>query len=89
VWEWVFVREIDIGADYSFLIQGYKPAYLFWETLDMVRKVLMVGVVVLVGRGSVMQLVMGATVTVFLSNEDGEKLSLMGDRWSAQLILSF
>jgi hypothetical protein len=63
VWEWVFVREIDIGADYSFLIQGYKPAYLFWETLDMVRKVLMVGVVVLVGRGSVMQLVMGATVT--------------------------
>ena len=28
-------------------------------------------------------------ITVFLSNEDGEKLSLMGDRWSAQLILSF
>ena len=28
-------------------------------------------------------------ITVFLSNEDGEKLNLMGDRWSAQLILSF
>jgi hypothetical protein len=28
-------------------------------------------------------------MTVFLTNEDGEKLSLMGDRWSAQLILSF
>ena len=28
-------------------------------------------------------------MTVFLSNEDGEKLNLMGDRWSAQLILSF
>jgi hypothetical protein len=28
-------------------------------------------------------------LTVFLSNEDGEKLNLLADRWSAQLILSF
>ena len=28
-------------------------------------------------------------LTVFLSNEDGEALNLMGDRWSAQVILSF
>eukprot|EP01046_Picozoa_sp_COSAG06_P020380 COSAG06_NODE_1488_length_9290_cov_4.140899_8_plen_547_part_00 len=28
-------------------------------------------------------------LTVMLSNEDGEQLSFMGDRWSAQLILSF
>jgi hypothetical protein len=30
-----------------------------------------------------------SNITVFLSNEDGERLTLMGDRWSAQLILSF
>ena len=30
-----------------------------------------------------------SSITVFLSNEDGDKLQLMGDRWSAQLILSF
>jgi hypothetical protein len=28
-------------------------------------------------------------MTVFLTNENGEKLSLLGDTWSAQLILSF
>ena len=28
-------------------------------------------------------------LTVFLSNEDGERLNLLADRWSAQLILSF
>eukprot|EP01050_Picozoa_sp_SAG11_P000625 SAG11_NODE_21_length_25065_cov_3.589081_26_plen_131_part_00 len=30
-----------------------------------------------------------SNLTVFLSNEDGEKLNLLADRWSAQLILSF
>ena len=30
-----------------------------------------------------------SSITVFLSNEDGDKLQLQGDRWSAQLILSF
>ena len=28
-------------------------------------------------------------LTVFLSNEDGESLNLLADRWSAQLILSY
>eukprot|EP01048_Picozoa_sp_COSAG05_P014396 COSAG05_NODE_1629_length_4372_cov_4.107653_4_plen_50_part_00 len=28
-------------------------------------------------------------LTVFLSNEDGETVNLLADRWSAQLILSF
>ena len=28
-------------------------------------------------------------LTVFLSNEDGERINLLADRWSAQLILSF
>ena len=30
-----------------------------------------------------------SSITVFLSNEDGDKLQMMGDRWSAQMILSF
>ena len=30
-----------------------------------------------------------SSITVFLSNEDGDKLRMMGDRWSAQLILSY
>ena len=30
-----------------------------------------------------------SNLTVFLSNEDGERLNLLADRWSAQVILSF
>ena len=34
----------------------YVPAYLYWEALDMLRKLALVGLVLLVGRGSVAQL---------------------------------
>jgi hypothetical protein len=28
-------------------------------------------------------------ITVYLASEDGEAINLVGDRWSAQLILSY
>ena len=30
-----------------------------------------------------------SNLTVYLSNEDGQRINLLADRWSAQLILSF
>ena len=33
------IRDITIGEDYSFLMDAYVPAYLYWEALDMLRKV--------------------------------------------------
>ena len=59
---WV-VRDITIGRDYSFLMDAYKPDYLYWEAFDMLRKLALVGLVLCVGRGSVAQL----TVAIILS----------------------
>ena len=40
-----------------------RPRYFFWEGVDMVRKLVLVGVLVLVGRGSVFQLFVAAIVS--------------------------
>jgi hypothetical protein len=57
------IRDISIGEDYSFLMDAYVPTYLYWEALDMLRKLALVGLVLLVGRGTVAQLY----VALFLS----------------------
>ena len=28
------VRDVSIGRDYSFLMNAYKPKFLYWEALD-------------------------------------------------------
>lgn len=33
-------------------MNAFKPQYLYWECLDMLRKLLLVGMVLLVGRGT-------------------------------------
>jgi hypothetical protein len=53
--KWV-IRDVTIGRDYSFLMDAFKPDYLYWEALDMLRKLLLVGVVLWIGRGTVAQL---------------------------------
>ena len=51
------IRDLVIGADYGFVMDAYDPKYLYWEAIDMLRKLALVGLVLLVGRGSVGQLV--------------------------------
>ena len=34
------MRDVSIGRDYSFLMDGYKPRCLYWEALDMLRPLL-------------------------------------------------
>lgn len=50
------IRDVTIGRSYSFLMDAYVPQYLYWEALDMLRKLALVGLVLCVGRGSVAQL---------------------------------
>jgi hypothetical protein len=50
------MRDITIGRDYSFLMDAYHPRFLYWEALDMTRKLALVGLVLLVGRGTIAQL---------------------------------
>ena len=55
VTEWV-VRDLSFGDDLAFLTAAYSPKYLYWESLDMLRKLSLVGLVLVVGRGSMAQL---------------------------------
>ena len=38
------------------VMDAYDPRYLYWEALDMIRKLALVGLVLLVGRGTIAQL---------------------------------
>ena len=42
-----------MGESFSFLLDAYTFQCYYWETLDMLRKLLLVGLVLLVKRGSV------------------------------------
>jgi hypothetical protein len=57
------IRDVTTGREYSFLVNAYKPRYYHWEGVDMVRKLVLVGVLVMVGRGSVSQLFVAAVVS--------------------------
>ena len=50
---------------FSSLTEAYKPGHLhcYWEAVDMLRKFFLVGVVVIFGRGSVLQTVIGTFVS--------------------------
>lgn len=62
------IREIHIGKEYSFLMDAYRPRYYYWEAMDLLRKLALVGVVAIAGRGSAFQVVIGATFSfVFFS----------------------
>ena len=52
-------REIMTLTNMSNLTEAYNPKYPWWETMDMLRKLSLVGFVVLVGRGSVAQVAFG------------------------------
>eukprot|EP01043_Picozoa_sp_COSAG02_P060898 COSAG02_NODE_8058_length_2728_cov_3.738684_2_plen_740_part_00 len=50
------VRDVTaMGQSFSFLLDAYTFECYYWETLDLLRKLLLVGLVLLVRRGSVAQ----------------------------------
>jgi hypothetical protein len=44
-------------------VNAYKPRYYYWEGYDMVRKLTLVGMLVVAGRGSVAQLFMAVVIS--------------------------
>eukprot|EP01046_Picozoa_sp_COSAG06_P038717 COSAG06_NODE_4493_length_4206_cov_2.456294_7_plen_148_part_00 len=50
------IRDVSMSASFSFITDAYHPQVLYWEALDMIRKPLLVGLIVLVGRGTSAQL---------------------------------
>jgi hypothetical protein len=57
------IRDVSTGREYSFLVNAYKPRYYFWEGIDMIRKLALVGMLVVAGRGSVAQLFLAVCVS--------------------------
>jgi hypothetical protein len=60
-------REVTIGKDYGFLLRAYGPRHYCFENFDMVRKLLLVGVLVIVSRGSVAQVNCAAALSFAFS----------------------
>ena len=57
------IRDVATGREYSFLVNAYKPRYYYWEGYDMVRKLMLVGMLVIFSRGSVTQLFMAIIIS--------------------------
>jgi hypothetical protein len=53
--EFILRDVTSMGQDFAFLMDAYSFRHYYWESLDLVRKLLLVGLVLLVGRGSVAQ----------------------------------
>ena len=57
------IRDVASGREYSFLVNSFKSHLNYWEGIDMTRKLLLVGLLVLTGRGSILQLYLGIIIT--------------------------
>jgi hypothetical protein len=61
------IREVTIAKDYGFLLRAYGPRHYCFENFDMLRKLLLVGVLVVVDRGSVAQIAFAACLSFLFS----------------------
>jgi hypothetical protein len=70
----------------SFLYNDYKPWAFWWELLEMGRRLVLVGIFVLIERGSILQLVVGTMFcAVYLcAHALGRPSSLIRVRWTLQ-----
>lgn len=52
------------AAAYGHLISDYKDEFYYWEVVEMVRKLLLTGVIALIRRGSVVQIALGCLLSI-------------------------
>ena len=57
-------RETPFTKALSFLHREYKPAFFWWELIEVLRRFLLVGVAVLIQPGSLTQLIFAAMVAL-------------------------
>jgi hypothetical protein len=57
------IHEMLLGKDYGFLLKAFRSNCFIWEIFDMIRKLILVGILVLVDRGSVAQVVCAACLS--------------------------
>ena len=61
-------KEISAGGPmrerYLFLVNDYKPGFHFWDTLEMLRKAILTGLLIFFRKGSLLQLVVAITISI-------------------------
>ena len=58
------VHDVTMGSAYGFLVDAFKPQFYMSESIDMLRKLCLVGLVVLFDRGSVVQLLATLCISI-------------------------
>ena len=53
----------DATGMFSFLVGDYKPEFWFWEVVELSHKLLLSGILSLVGRGSIAQATLGTMIS--------------------------
>jgi hypothetical protein len=57
------IRDVRMGKEYSFMVTAFQPRFFYWEGVDMLRKLAMVGLLVLCGQGSLSQIFIGLCIS--------------------------
>ena len=58
------INDITMGSTYGFVVDAFKPQFYFAESMDMLRKLCLVGLVVVLDRGSVAQLLITLCISI-------------------------
>eukprot|EP01043_Picozoa_sp_COSAG02_P052433 COSAG02_NODE_5647_length_4153_cov_5.533300_1_plen_1278_part_10 len=59
------VNDIKVGSSYGFLVDAFKPKFFYWESMDMLRKLALLGLVLLFERGSINQIAVSLIISLF------------------------
>ena len=59
----ILAGDEDATGMFNFLIGDFKPKYWFWEVVELFRKLLLSGILSLVGRGSIAQAALGTVIS--------------------------
>eukprot|EP01046_Picozoa_sp_COSAG06_P051942 COSAG06_NODE_8599_length_2118_cov_45.241768_2_plen_262_part_00 len=59
----IISKDEDATGMFNFLIGDFKPEYWFWEVVELFRKLLLSGILSLVGRGSIAQAALGTVIS--------------------------
>ena len=52
------VKDVYMHKNFNFMIDAYRSRMYYWESIDLMRKCLLTGAIVLFGRGSVAQVIL-------------------------------
>jgi len=57
------IKNSPARLKYAFIVTDYKPTFFYWECIDMLRKVMITGLLIFVQKGSVIQVVIAAFIS--------------------------